>query len=73
MGETEPQLDISCHQMNLTLLGMDYITSKCWPKLSNENPQTIQAIDNAISCSLQTEAKALLLKIIPIQLIKHKD
>ena len=42
MGEMEPQLDISFHQMKLPALGLDYI--EILAKGVHENSQTTQTI-----------------------------
>ena len=65
MGETEPQLDISHHQMKLPVL------IKFLAKGVHGNLQTTQAIVKAVGDLLQTESKVLLLKITPTQLIKN--
>lgn len=41
---------------------MGYILLNCGPKKSHGSPQILQAIGKTISCSLQPEGKALLLK-----------
>jgi hypothetical protein len=41
----EPQLHISCHQMNLPVSGMhEFHLTHCWPKGSYGNAETTQAI-----------------------------
>lgn len=40
---------------------------------SHGSPQTSQAIEKAIACSPQTDAKALLLKMLSTQLIEHRE
>lgn len=65
MVETEPQLDISSHQMKLLVTGTGYIQFSCWSKGSHQNPQTIQDIAKAIGGSQQTDSEALGLKTIP--------
>jgi hypothetical protein len=73
MGETELQLDISCHQMKLPVLGIGYIPLSCWPKGSHGNSQTTQAVVRTIGCSSQTDGKAPVLKITPTQLTEHGE
>jgi hypothetical protein len=74
MGEAEPQMAISYHQIKLPVSGMSYIMQlSCWPRWSHKNSQTTQAVIKAINCTLQTDHKAPLLKTTPMQLIKHGD
>ena len=73
MGETELQLDISCHPMKLPVLGIGYIQLSCWPKGSHGNSQTTQAVVRTIGCSSQTDGKAPVLKITPTQLTEHGE
>lgn len=72
-GKTNTQLDIFYHRMKLPVLGMTCIQTRRWLKDPNGNPQTAQVIDKTLSDSPQTDDKVLLLKITPMQLIKHKE
>lgn len=47
MGETEPHLDFSCHQMKLLILG---------PKMSKRNPQTTQNLDHNYNHKLKARS-----------------
>lgn len=38
MGETDPQLNISCHQLKLPISELEYISLSCWPKVLGESP-----------------------------------
>lgn len=71
IGLTEPELDISCHQMKLLAPSMGLISTSCWPKGSLGNPQTTQATAKVIGGSLQANIKVLLLRTMPTQLSKH--
>lgn len=44
----------------------------CWPRVSQENPQTTQAVDKT-SCFLKTDSMAPLLRITPIDPIEHRE
>lgn len=70
-GDTETQLDISCHQRKLLVPGFDYIQLNLGPKRSHWNLQTNPAVAKTIGFSSQTEIKGPLLKTIPTQVIVH--
>lgn len=70
-GDTETQLDISCHQRKLLVPGFDYIQLSLGPKRSHWNLQTNPAVAKTIGFSSQTEIKGPLLKTIPTQVIVH--
>lgn len=59
MAETMPQLDILCHQVELTVPGMGYIFQ---PKRSHRPLQTSQVITKAIGYTPQLYSQALLLE-----------
>lgn len=71
--KTKPQLDIFYLQMKLPALGMPYIQTSRWLKDANGNAQTAQVIAKTLGDSQQTDGKGLLLKITPIQHIKHEE
>lgn len=66
MGETMPQLDISCHQMKSLMPGMGYTYTSCWLQGAHGNPQTTKAIAEANGYSPKTASNALLLKMTPM-------
>lgn len=51
---------------------MGYIQLSCWPKESQGNLPTIQAISKATEYSLQIDGNALLPKTTHIYLTKHR-
>lgn len=57
MGETEPHMDISCHQ--ILVLGLVTISINCWPKGPHGNPQRIQAVSKTIGCSLHSDRRPI--------------
>lgn len=72
-GKTEHQLNISCHEMKLQLLGLvtyNWVADQRGP--SQGNHQTTQAVAKTIGCSPQTDSKTLLQKTITTQVIEYE-
>lgn len=69
----EPQVDISCHQMKLSVPELGYMQLNSWPKGSFWNHQITQAVAKAMGYSVLTDGKAPLLKTTLIQLIVHGE
>lgn len=71
--ETEPQLEVFCHQMKFAVPRLGSIQSSCCPKGSYGNLQTTQAISKDIGGSPHIDSQALLLKTTPAHFIEHGE
>lgn len=60
--DTVLQLDSLYHQVKPQVPAIGYILWNCWSKGFHQALQTLQVISKAIGCSLQPDAKILLLQ-----------
>lgn len=73
-----PQVNILCHQVKLPLAGMSYISLSHWPKGLHGIPHPakchrLSVVTKAISCSVQPDGKAQLLKTAFTYVMKHGE
>lgn len=73
MRKILPQLNTFCYQVKGLVPGMDYIQLSHSPQNPVETPKIYQTIGEAISCSPQSDAKAILLKMTFIYLTELRE